>query len=188
MLRPGVLALAYLVLPTVSAHAQQVQLFDRDSHFVQIDRHALAPERVRAVCPSAYATDYGALIKEQDAFVDSVRKPNAPATAWLGLACRRALLFAMGAPSREGPMMRLGTPWISAAIDEVVEALTREPANRHAAQLLAAIAFEVVPARIPAGEEREGDSRDADAPPGGYTADRSATREPSLPGGETRCR
>ncbi len=157
MLRSSVLAWACLALSAVSAHAQQVQLFDRDSHFVQIDRHASVPERVRAACPSAHATDYGALIKEQDAFVDSVRKPNASATAWLGLACSRALLFAMGAPSREGPMMRLGTPWISAAIDEVVEALTREPANPHAAQLLAAIAFEVVPARMPAGEEREGD-------------------------------
>ncbi len=157
MLRSVALALASCTLLTVSTPAQRVQLFDRDSHFVQIDRHAVVSERVRAICPSAHPTDYGALIKEQDAFVDSVRPRNAPATAWLGLACRRALLFAMGATGREGPMMPPGKPWVSVAVDEVVEALSREPGNQRAAQLLAAIAFEVVPARLPAGEEREGD-------------------------------
>lgn len=150
------LALSLALMPVAArAQAQRPPLFDRDSHFVQIDRQVTVPDRVRAICRSAHPTDYEAVIREQDIFVDSVGKRGAPASAWLGLACRRALLFAMGAPGREGPLMPVGTPWVSVAIDEAVEALTRDPANLQAAQLLAAIAFQVVPARRPAAQERE---------------------------------
>ena len=142
-------------------------MFDRDSHFVQTDRHSVVPSRVRAICASTHATDYGALIKEQDAFVDSVKRRHAAASAWLGLSCRRALLFAMGSPGREGAMMPVGTSWVSAAVDESIEALTLEPANERAAELLSAIAFEVIPDRKPAASEREalGDRHWVDVPP-----------------------
>ncbi len=150
---------AVISMPSL-AGAQRPSLFDSDSHFVQMDRHALVPDRVRAICPSAHPRDFNALIKEQDDFVDSVQKRNAPASAWLGLACRRALLYAMGAPGREGPMMVAGGSWLSAAVDEAVEALTREPANLRAAQLLSAIGLEVVPTRQPAADEREHLPRD----------------------------
>lgn len=168
MLRSSLLALACCGLPIARVFAQHVAMFDRDSHFVQIDRRSIVPDRVRTVCASAHATDYDALIKEQDAFVDSVKRREAPAAAWLGLACRRALLFAIGAPGREGPMIPVGISWVSAAVDELMEALTREPANARAARLLAAIAFEVVPVRRPAAPEREalGDQHWVDVPPG----------------------
>ena len=150
------LSLAFIVVISMPAlaGAQRPSLFDSDSHFVQIDRRARVPDRVRAICPSAHPTDFNALIKEQDQFVDSVQKRNAPASAWLGLACRRALLFAMGAPGREGPMMVAGLSWVSVAVDEAIEVLTRDPANLRAAQLLAAIGSEAVPRRKAAADER----------------------------------
>lgn len=149
------------------AGAQLPPLFDRDSHFVQLDRRAAVPDRVRTICRSSHPMDYAALIKEEDALVDSVERHNASATAWVGLACQRALLFAMGAPGREGRMMLPGASWVSAAIDEAGEALWRDPSDERAARLLAAIGFELVPARIPAGEERSGDplTPRPDAPP-----------------------
>ncbi len=130
-------------------------LLDRDSNFTQIDSHDLVVPRIREVCSSRHPTDYEMLLQEDDALADSVYDNPSSASLLTDLACRRALLFALGAPSRAGTLLLPGTSWIGAAVGHLDHALDIDPTNARAAALLAALGPEAFPVHKPAAGEHQ---------------------------------
>jgi hypothetical protein len=97
-------------------------------------------ERIRILCPVPTTLNRAALVENEDRLAARVRDARRSVTGaqWRDVACGRALLQIIGAPSARGShLMSPGTSWGAGAIDGALRALALAPADRPAVELLA---------------------------------------------------
>ena len=97
-------------------------------------------ERIRNLCPLPTTLNRTALVANEERLAARVRDARRSVTGvqWRELACGRALLQIIDAPSARGShLMSPGTSWGAGAIDGALRALALTPADRPAIELLA---------------------------------------------------
>ena len=97
-------------------------------------------ERIRTLCPLPTTLNRAALVANDERLAARVRDARRSVTGvqWRELACGRALLQIIDAPSARGShLMSPGTSWGAGAIDGALRALALAPADRPAGELLA---------------------------------------------------
>lgn len=97
-------------------------------------------ERIRTLCPLPTTLNRAALVANEERLAARVRDARRSVTGvqWRELACGRALLQIIDAPSARGShLMSPGTSWGAGAIDGSLRALALAPADRPAVELLA---------------------------------------------------
>ncbi|MBK6494103.1 MAG: hypothetical protein IPG05_03205 [Gemmatimonadetes bacterium] len=97
-------------------------------------------ERIRTLCPLPTTLNRAALVANEERLAARVRDARRSVTGvqWRELACGRALLQIIDAPSARGShLMSPGTSWGAGAIDGALRALALAPADRPAGELLA---------------------------------------------------
>lgn len=113
-------------------------------HFPRVDApggmvHTLRPA-VDKVCGNPLALDRTGLLAREDKLqADAHDHPTA--SIWTGLGCARAALAGDGAIARPGLLMVAGNSWATGAERALLEALTLEPANVRAAEVVGMLAL-----------------------------------------------
>jgi hypothetical protein len=110
-------------------------------------------ERIRDLCPVPLTTNRQALLENEDRLANRVRDARSQVTAsqWAKLACGRALLDAIGAPSRASHLMHAGTSWRDGALDATIYASRLPEPDSVVYELMALLVVADAQAEVPPG-------------------------------------
>src|ERR1017187_2086627 len=148
-----------LTAPSRITESQDTSRYYERGVFSQLDQHGTASARIRKDCGATPATEPRRLADLQDHLAEQQDRDTSSATLDR-LVCARALLFALGAPGRDGPGMAPGESWSTAAVSAALQRLEHAPTGAYTAELLGLIVQETMPriwsaAADPAGEHLE---------------------------------